>query len=95
MQAAFQNWVDSGISKTINLSHDATMEDVYTAYLRAWETGCKGITIYRSGSREKEVLVAGHAPTSVLTCTCDSPILVQESGCISCKSCGWSACEVS
>jgi len=95
MQAAFQNWVDSGISKTINLSHEATMEDVYTAYLSAWETGCKGITIYRSGSREKEVLVAGHEDTSVLICDCDSPILVKESGCVSCKSCGWSACEIS
>ena len=95
MQAAFQNWVDSGISKTINLSHEATIEDVYTAYRSAWESGCKGITIYRSGSREKEVLVAGHDDTSVLTCNCDAPILVQESGCVSCKSCGWSACEIS
>ena len=94
MQAAFQTWVDSGISKTINLSHEATIEDVYIAYLGAWELGCKGITIYRSGSRAKEVLVTGHNDTSH-ECGCDSPLLVQESGCVSCKNCGWSACEIS
>jgi ribonucleoside-diphosphate reductase alpha chain len=94
MQAAFQTWVDSGISKTINLSHDATIEDVYTAYLGAWESGCKGITIYRSGSRAKEVLITGHKDISQ-ECGCSSPLLIQESGCVSCKNCGWSACEIS
>ena len=94
MQAAFQTWVDSGISKTINLSYEATIEDVYTAYLGAWESGCKGITIYRSGSRNKEVLITGHKAVPQ-ECGCSSPLLVQESGCVSCKSCGWSACEIS
>jgi len=94
MQAVFQTWVDSGISKTINLSHNATIEDVYTAYLGAWESRCKGITIYRSGSRAKEVLINGHKDTPQ-ECGCSSPLLVQESGCVSCKNCGWSACEIS
>ena len=56
MQAAFQKSVDSGISKTINLPHDATVEDVEAAYMMAWRTGCKGITVYRMWSRENEVL---------------------------------------
>ena len=43
MQAAFQEHCDSGISKTINFANDATIEDVYTTYMLAWKTKCKGI----------------------------------------------------
>jgi len=95
MQAKFQQYVDAGISKTINFSSGATLEDVFEAYMTAWETGCKGITVYRNGSREKEVLVTGHLEGEMSKCDCESPLIVQESGCETCKVCGWSACKIS
>ena len=59
MQAIFQKHVEDGVSKTINMRNDATPQDVQAAYTLAWTTGCKGITIYRDGCRDKQVLTAG------------------------------------
>ncbi len=56
MQAALQAFVDNSLSKTVNFPATATEEDVATAYQLAWELGCKGITVYVTGSREKVVL---------------------------------------
>ena len=63
MQAAFQDSVDAAISKTINFPNSATEDDVRSAYMLAWELACKGITVYRAGSREAEVLTAGASET--------------------------------
>ncbi|MCZ7540011.1 MAG: adenosylcobalamin-dependent ribonucleoside-diphosphate reductase [Anaerolineae bacterium] len=56
MQAALQAFTDSAISKTVNFPTGATEDDVRTAYLLGWELGCKGMTVYVTGSREKVVL---------------------------------------
>ena len=97
IQIILQKYVDSSISKTINLPNTATVEDVKNAFLYAWENNCKGITVYRDNSRNIQVLKhkePEESKNNPFNCLENGCKIEHKEGCVSCSICGNSACSV-
>jgi ribonucleoside-diphosphate reductase alpha chain len=95
MQAIFQSASHSGVSKTVNLPRTATPDDVAAIYRLAFDLGCKGVTVYRDGSRDAQVLAFGAADPVETGDVCPecSGTVRRTTGCAACRDCGWSVCE--
>ncbi|MEM2341770.1 MAG: vitamin B12-dependent ribonucleotide reductase [Candidatus Bathyarchaeia archaeon] len=79
MQAAFQKYTDNAVSKTVNLPHEATIDDVRRIFMMTWKLKCKGITVYRYGSKAEQVLVVGGVQASSSSAATAPPPYVQVS----------------
>jgi ribonucleoside-diphosphate reductase alpha chain len=104
MQSVWQQYIDSSISSTINLSNDTTADDIKKIYMYAWEQGLKGITIYRDGCAREGILKGKENVEGKTEMTeqdfidqnicpeCQSK-LYNTGGCRECKECGFSVCS--
>lgn len=100
MQAAWQKYIDNAISKTINMPNSATMDDVGNAYMLAWRSKCKGITVYRDGCRANQALNTGSAQMTFAfienadRCPECSSQMEINGGCETCTACGYAVCKI-
>lgn len=91
-QAVIQKWIDSGVSKTCNVPQMTPKETVGNIFMYAWKADCKGITVYRNGSRKEEVLTPKNISKNLCP-SCESDTR-KEDGCLKCMSCEWSLCSI-
>lgn len=109
MQKAWQKHIDASISSTINLSHEATVDDVYNIYMSAWKNNLKGMTIYRDGCKRSGILVNEKPKDNkkenlyedidaienekFICPECKSESIIPSGGCGVCLQCGYSKCN--
>lgn len=108
MQSTWQKHIDAAISSTINLPYETTVEEVYDAYVKAWEHGLKGLTIYRDGCKRSGVLITEKTKvdkeitvieieqeqeSSTIECPECKTKIANSGGCGFCPNCGWSKCH--
>lgn len=104
VQSAWQQYIDASISSTINLPHSATVNDIKDLYIKAWEAGLKGVTIYRDGCAREGILSSGDKINSkemtdedfidLGICPDCKGDLKRSGGCVECASCGFSPCSI-
>lgn len=92
VQSIVQFYNDSAVSKTLNFPASATVEDIEKAYMMGWQQGLKGMSVYRDGSRDIQILYKKEEHSG--GCEACGEELVHKEGCVECPTCGWGKCTI-
>ncbi len=88
VQSLVQQWVDNSVSKTLNMSRESTVDNIYNIYMLAWKSRVKGVTVYRDGSHFREVIGKKEKCPE-----CESENMLKIEGCVQCRDCSWAKCS--